>query len=512
MGVALVLIVLVVFALRERTSSGRSPADEWVARTGTLIAQSLSLGPPPHLVVPPSGVDSYRMAQAATALAHFGMLEERDWDEFDKRVSSSLENELTEGYAGPLSLGAQLVRASEVADRSYARDVDALLRGLAQQGSDDDIYDQAAAAAIQRWAAGDGAPGVVDVLPARDVRRAAAAVGCRGPEGLFLQATLVRVGVRATGCDRAQRDALVDDELATLRAVSTDEPLSGDTALLLRAAGSVARTPEQAAAVSELKSTFLARVDRGDVVDPLTVTFALSETPGGGHISAELADYLRSVLTMGGPPVLQRLSPSAAADVARTLDLTGRKVPAGLLVDSADLPTEPRARVLLALGAPSADAESMLADASPPRGRGQDVTGVFQLLLRHGAPLCSRWVSSAVRIARDTSSTLLDRSLAYRYAQSCGREDPPTLQAIRTAWEDLEVSDLRAVFTKQAVACTLQLDEPLSPARIWREWGSAVQQSGGVNDEAGDFDVSQTLMMTVLLTDPATVCAGGVFG
>ncbi|NYI45593.1 hypothetical protein BJ993_002673 [Nocardioides aromaticivorans] len=502
---------MVVVTLHERDSSAEPPGAAWVARTGTMIAQSLNVGPPPHLVVPPSDVDSYRMAQAVTALARFGELEDRDWDEFDQRVSSSLKSELADGYAGPFSLGAQLVTASQAAGRSYSRDVDASLRGLAQRGADDDIYDLAAAALVQQWAAQEGEP-VAGALPARDVRRAVATVGCRGSEALFLQATLVRVEVTDTGCDQAQRDSMVDDEIATLRSVPTKEPLSGDTALLLRATGAVARTPVQAAAVSGLKSTFLARLARGDVVDPLTVTFALSETPGEGHISTELAAYLRSVLAMGGPPVVQRLSPSAAAAVARTLDLAGRKVPAGLLVDSADLPTEPRARVLLALGATSAEAESMLAVASPPKDRGQPVTGVFQLLLRDGASLCSRWGSSAVRVARDTSSTLVDRSLAYRYAQSCGREDPPTLQAIRTDWEGLEESDLRAVFTKQAVACALQFGKLRPPARIWREWGSAAQQSGGVNDETGDFDVSQTLMMTVLLTDPGTVCTEGVYG
>lgn len=511
MGAALLLATLAVVTLHERDSSAEPPGDEWVARTGAMIAQSLNVGPPPHLVVPPSGVDLYRMAQAVTALARFGVLEDDDWDEFDKRVSSNLKRELAEGYAGPLSLGAQLVGASQAADRSYSPAVDASLRGLAQMGAEDDIYDQAAAAVVQQWAAKQGEP-VAGALSARDVRRAVATVGCRGPEALFLQATLVRGGVADTGCDEAQRDSLVDDEIATLRAVSTKEPLSGDAALLLRATGAVARTPARAAAVSELKSTFLARLDRGDVVDPLTVTFGLSETPGDGHISTELAAYLRSVLTLGGPPVVQRLSPSAAAAVARTLDLAGRKVPAGLLLDSDDLPTEPRARVLLALGAPAADAEKMLADASPPKGRGHTVTGVFQLLLRHGASLCSRWGSSAVRIARDTSSTLIDRSLAYRYAQNCGREDPPTLRAIRTAWEDLEESDLRAVFTKQAVACALQLGKLRSPAPIWREWGSAAQQSGGVNDDTGDVDVFQTLMMTLLLSDPATVCTEGVYG
>lgn len=507
----LVLGGLALIAARSATGPTSADGDEWVTRTGTLLTRTLVTTSPPRLVLPPSQADSYQMAQAVTALAGFGVLQDRDWAEFDGRVADNLERELGEGYSGPQSLAAQLVRAAEAAGRPFGDNrVIAALRGVAQTAPDRDVYDQVSAAVVQDWAAEGGSP-VVGALSQRDVRRAAAKTGCLGDEALFLQAALTRVHAAETGCNQAQRDALVDSELQSLRSVEPAQELSGDRALLVRAVGFLARTPEQVSAVSALKSGYVTQLNDGQVSDPLTAAYALSETPGDGNLNPELADFLRSIVAMGGAPVGQKLSPSTAAAVARALELAKKKVPSGLLVDSAQLPTEARARVLLALQASEDVAERLLTDADLPTGSGSTVTAVFQLLLRHQAPLCSRWAGTARRVAQDTRSTLLDRSLAYRYLQECGQDDDPVSQVLRDAWEALKETDIRATFNKQSVACALRFGEISSPKHSWGQWAAAVERGGGVSDESGELDVAQTHMMTALLTEQRSVCRDGVY-
>ncbi|MBM9459727.1 hypothetical protein JK386_07410 [Nocardioides sp. zg-536] len=493
----------------------RGPVDPdaraWSDRTATLLADALVAADPPHLIVPPAHADSYQAAQAVIALAGFGELTDADWSAFETKLASNLPREFQEGYTGPLALSAQVVTAAEAAGRNLDPEVTDLILGVADTDPQGDPYDAAAATTVRRWAAARDGAAVEDAL-SRDVRKSVSSIGCRGVEALFLQAALARAGVDSTGCTAPQREDLVAKELRLqAKTLATAAVLDSDTALRLRAASTLTATASQRAEVERLKALQTALVNDRRTTDGLIAAFALSQVTGTSTIAPSLVAFLHTVLEWGGAPEQLRLTPNTAAALARTFALSGHRSPPHLVEEAGGEPLETRARILLSRGASAAAARSLLSGATPNLDERVRFTAVFQLLLRHRAPLCSTWAETAQRQLDDEQSTLIERALAYRYLVECGHEDTALGGKLRAMERDTEEVDVRSIFRKRSVACALGDGGLPSSRDNWKLLRSLVDPRGGVIDDAGQLEVAETHMATAMLADQSKVCQRGAY-
>lgn len=496
--------------LVERGGSDAGPAG-WMSRTSARLDATVVTDGPPRVIQPPVMVDSYQVTQAATVLARSDALTDADWTAVEKQVVANLERELDEGYAGSFALAAQVVQTADAAGRPLAdTEVRRLISGVAREPVDDDAYDAAAATVVRRWAADHGGPQFEPAV-SRGVQRTITDQGCRGVEALLLMAALERAGVAPSPCDAAALEGLVSDELRAQRNRKPTTILEADWPLRLRAASTLARTDTQVDEVARLKAGYAQQIDAGAVDDPLTSAFALSGVAGPNELGPDLVSFLRSVIADGGAPHIETLSPPMAATLYRAWQLTGSKAPAALLIEAADLPPEAQARVLLARGSSDAEVRTLVEGWKPPRSRDVQLTAVFQLLLRHGAPGCRTWLRTARRTGADDRMTITDRALALRYLDACGEPDSKGTATLRTEWEQLRATDVGSTYRKRAVTCAMGFGDLPTAEQNWKVLEGSADPQGGIVDASGQFDVIETHLMAALMADQRQVCRDGVY-
>lgn len=513
---AIACVAAVAWLMISRGAGSRADDDAraWTERTGTLLAEAVVTQGPPRLVLPPNQVDTYQAAQATLALAGFGELTDADWSVFAAHLTTRLEPDLAEGYAGPQALAAKVIGAASAAGRALPTAARDALVATARSAPGDDVYDALAAVVVRRWAAAQGGPEFVSPLTAR-VTAKIRAVGCRGSEALFLQGELAHAGAdlaTSAACPQADLDRMVATASAAVaRSAAAPATVDSEVALRLIAMDRLARTDADRAEVAQLKAVLVDRLNLAQMSDPLPSAAILAEAPGAAELGTSLTTFLRNALAWGGAPQDHRLSPTAAATLARTFEIAGLRSPSPLLQDARDLPPETRARVLLASDASDAEVDALLRASRRAAEGTAPSTALFQLFLRHGAPGCSAWEGRADRQSADQRASLLERAVAYRYLSDCGGGDPTAEAEIRADQEALPLTDVRSVYTDRAVTCALDPDSLPTVADNWKAIKDLVERGGGALDDAGDLGVSETHQAILLVADQGEACRDGVY-